>query len=203
MFASVQMASRTSSNGNINNELQNIKRQLHAIAKEKIEGNRLIESGYGKETSSNESFTTLVKYMVEENKRTTLLLKSMSDSLERMENALLDIMEGGEQKEARPVHAEKAELQQENMQQPDASIRIRELPVSELDKRILQFIQIHNMACADDLKAAMKYKGRNAASAHLNRLHKMGLIERYQLGHKVYYKFDPGKTASTLIVSPP
>ncbi len=198
------MVSRNSSNGNINNELQNIKRQLHAIAKEKLEGNRLIESGYGKETSSNESFATLVKHMVEENKRTTLLLKSMSDSLERMENALLDIMEGGEQKEARPVHAEQqAEERQSKPQQPDVTTRIKEMPVSELDKRILQFIQIHDMACADDLKTAMKYKGRNAASAHLNRLHKAGLIERYQLGHKVYYKFDPGKTANTLIVSPP
>ncbi len=198
------MASRTSSKSGINNELQNIKRQLSAIAKEKLEGNRLFESGFGKETSSNESFATLIKYIVDENKRTTLLLKSMSDSLERVENALLDIMDGGEQKDqARPVHTEPEEEKPRNAQQSAVTERIKEMPVSELDKRILQFIQIHDMACADDLKTAMKYKGRNAASAHLNRLHKAGLIERYQLGHKVYYKFDPGKAASTLIVSPP
>ena len=49
----------------------------------------------------------------------------------------------------------------------------------------------------------MSYKGRNAASARLNKLYRIGLLERFQLGHKVYYKFDAGKMASTLIVSPP
>jgi len=59
------------------------------------------------------------------------------------------------------------------------------------------------MACADDVKAGMNYRGRNAASARLNKLYKMGLIDRLQLGHKVFYKFDAGKTTKILIVSPP
>jgi len=59
------------------------------------------------------------------------------------------------------------------------------------------------MACAEDIKREMNYRGRNAASARLNRLHKQGLLDRYQLGHKVYYKYDAGKTTNTLIVSPP
>lgn len=67
----------------------------------------------------------------------------------------------------------------------------------------MQIIQISGMSCADDIKKQMSYRGRNAASARLNRLYKIGLLERYQLGHKVYYKYDAGKTADTLIVSPP
>jgi DNA-binding transcriptional ArsR family regulator len=62
------------------------------------------------------------------------------------------------------------------------------VPISEIDKRILQAIQRLDLACADDIKKAMSYKGRNAASARLKRLEKDRLIERYQLGRKVYYR---------------
>ena len=77
------------------------------------------------------------------------------------------------------------------------------MPISELDAKILQHIQIKGMSCADDIKKQMNYRGRNAASARLNRMYKQGLLERHQLGHKVYYKYDAGKAAKTLIVSPP
>ena len=63
-------------------------------------------------------------------------------------------------------------------------------------------IQVKGMACAEDIKNAMSYKGLNAASARLNNLFKRGILQRYQLGHKVYYKYDAGKTTNTLIISP-
>ena len=78
-----------------------------------------------------------------------------------------------------------------------------EVPLSLLDAKILDFVQTHTMICADDLMKAMNYRGRNAACARLNRLYREGLLERYQLGHKVFYKFDAGKTTNTLIISPP
>ena len=59
------------------------------------------------------------------------------------------------------------------------------------------------MLCADDIKEKLHYKGRNAACTRLNRLHKAGLLERHQLGHKVYYKYDAGKATKLLILSPP
>ena len=59
------------------------------------------------------------------------------------------------------------------------------------------------MVCADEVKTLMGYKGRNAACTRLNKLYKDGLLDRYQLGHKVYYKYDAGKTTNTLIISPP
>ena len=79
----------------------------------------------------------------------------------------------------------------------------REIPLSELDTKILNFIQLKGMVCADDVRIFMKYNGRNAACARLNKLHKDGLVDRIQLGHKVYYKYDAGKTTNTLIISPP
>ena len=61
------------------------------------------------------------------------------------------------------------------------------VPISEIDKKILQAIQRLDLACADDIKKAMSYKGRNAASARLKRLERDKLIERHQTGRKVYY----------------
>ena len=61
------------------------------------------------------------------------------------------------------------------------------VPISEIDKRILQAIQRLDLACADDIKKAMSYRGRNAASARLKRLEKDKFVERTQSGRKVYY----------------
>ena len=60
-----------------------------------------------------------------------------------------------------------------------------------------------DIACSEDIQKRMNYKGRNAASARLNKLYKQGLLERYQLGHKVYYKYNAGKATNPLIISPP
>jgi hypothetical protein len=81
----------------------------------------------------------------------------------------------------------------------------REIGLSSVDAGIINFVQTSpdGMACADAVRKHMGYRGNNAACARLNRLHKLGLLERHQLGHKVYYKFDAGKATNTLIVSPP
>lgn len=81
----------------------------------------------------------------------------------------------------------------------------REIGLSSVDAKIINFVQTSTdgMACADAVRKYMKYRGNNAACARLNKLYKMELLERHQLGHKVYYKFDAGKATNTLIVSPP
>ncbi len=86
-----------------------------------------------------------------------------------------------------------ADLEESTMQgapqqseEPTTTTKI--VPISEIDKRILQAIQRLDLACADDVKKAMDYKGRNAASARLKRLEKDRLVERHQLGRKVYYR---------------
>ncbi len=81
----------------------------------------------------------------------------------------------------------------------------REVAISAVDASIVEFLQTQpkGMASADDVRNFMHYRGKNAACARLNNLYKRGVLERFQLGHKVYYKFDAGKATIQLIVSPP
>ncbi len=145
----------------------------------------LTEKAKSDEIGSN--LLSLFKYMMDENKKTNMVLKGMHDKLEHMESELHADYSGQED--------------QEHLQENNRFAKVQ--PVSGLDARIMQIIQVSGMACADDIRKQMSYRGRNAASARLNRLYKIGLLERYQLGHKVYYKYDAGKTTNTLIVSPP
>jgi hypothetical protein len=175
------------SKNELKNELLSIKKELDVL-KVKEDEIKLLMSEKAKTDDTNSGLFTLLKYMMEESKTTKLILQQLANQISE-------------------IHADTTglgELPVEELQDQPSNLGAKVVPVSDLDKRILQYIQSKDMACADDVKKAMNYKGRNAASARLNRLHKSGLIERYQLGHKVYYKYDAGKaTANTLIVSPP
>lgn len=161
-----------------------MKKQLDELASRSMEIKNIQEKAKADETGTN--LLTLLKYLMEENRKNTMIMKSMQDKLDALVNA-----EYYEQDDQEPT------LQENKL--------VKVQPISGLDAQILQIIQRSDreMACADDIKRQMSYKGRNAASARLNKLHKLGLLDRFQLGHKVYYKFDAGKTTNTLIVSPP
>lgn len=171
----------------LDKELQEMKRQISRMATKSDEFKDILqEKERSDETGSN--LFTLLKYMMNENRSTTMLLKSIAEKLEKIDGNI------------------NTEYYEQDDQEPYQENKLAKVqPISELDAQIMQIIQLHSngMACADDIKKQMSYKGRNAASARLNKLYKMGLLERYQLGHKVYYKFDAGKTTNTLIVSPP
>lgn len=174
----------------IENEIVNIKKQMETLSSvpdSKVDANQLLKEN---EEKIGTQLFTLLKYMIEENKRTTMLLKTMSESIERLEDELAYYHEESEQKKS-----ETAQPQQFTQ---------KEVPLSGIDARLIQNIQLARtgMACAEDLKAKMNYKGKNAVSARLNRLYKMGILERHQLGKKVYYKYDAGKQTNILIVSP-
>ncbi len=159
-------------------ELFDIRKQLDQLASQNEAGSELLsKNSKADETSAN--LLSLLKFMIDENRKTTMLLKSMSDTMSQLTSEFVV-----EQDEEEPM-------------------KIEELPISGLDASIIQFIQVKGLACADDIKGIMNYRGRNAASARLNNLFKRGVLHRYQLGHKVYYKFDAGNATNTLIVSPP
>ncbi len=128
--------------------------------------------------------TIILKYMIEERERTNKILGGIAAKINALEQEL-----------AEPYVEEPV-----TYSDPVAN---RELPISQLDADILSFIQSKEMVCADQVKAVMGYKGRNAACTRLSKLYKQGLLERFQLGHKVYYKFDAGKATNILIISPP
>jgi hypothetical protein len=169
-------------------ELLNIKKQINEItATETLAKNMLEGKIKADETSSN--LLMIVRLVMDENKKNTMILKGISDSLGRLEGEIGEagLYEQDDQSAFNPVEDKQLSRVQ---------------PVSGLDAKILQIVQLKNIACADDIRQELGYKGRNAASARLNRLYQQGLLERYQLGHKVYYKYD-ARMASTLIVSPP
>ncbi len=176
----------------IERDLVELKRQVSELKSKNTEINKLASSANSDKDATPQMFL-LVKYMIEENKRTTMLLKQISDSISRLEN----------EPDTESMASDQNRYHTQNEVAKQQPI---ELPLSDIDVKILQLLQLsHNgMACADDIRDRMSYKGKNAASARLNRLYRLGIIDRYQLGHRVYYKFDAGKaTAKTLIVSPP
>ncbi|MFI5412725.1 MAG: hypothetical protein ACHQX1_02445 [Candidatus Micrarchaeales archaeon] len=174
----------------IKNELVAIKKELEQLKSKETEMQNLV-NGKDKSDQISSNLFTLLKYMMDENKTTRNMIEQMYKKIEKFEEEInADLSEEPGQGATNPL------------EQGVTTTQV--VPISELDKRIIQHIQIVGMACADDVKKHMNYKGRNAASARLNKLYRQGIIERYQLGHKVFYKYDAGKTTkSILIVSPP
>lgn len=132
--------------------------------------------------SAESTVGSLMKQLVEERERSNKILTEITEKIAKLEKEI------DERYEEEPA---------------EYDIINREVALSGLDARILDFVQSRGMICADDLTEFMGYKGRNAACSRLNRLYKQGIVERYQLGHKVFYKFDAGKATNTLIISPP
>ena len=57
----------------------------------------------------------------------------------------------------------------------------------EVDEKIVEFIRGKGRACAEDVQRKFSYKGKNAASARLNRLYSFGVLSKAQAGRKVFY----------------
>ncbi len=172
----------------IEKELLKIKEELKKIAETRsYEMEQLKTKGRNDESSSN--MLMLLKYMMDENKKTTMILKNISDNITMLT--------------ADTEQETEAPAEQSYGQVAPQPTKYSEIPLSGLDSKIIEFIQVKGMACADDIKDLMSYRGRNAASSRLNSLYKRSILQRYQLGHKVYYKYDAGKATTTLIISPP
>ncbi len=62
-----------------------------------------------------------------------------------------------------------------------------ETALSEVDEKIIEFVKEKGRATAKEVQDALGYKGRNAASARLNRLFQLGLLVKKRAGRKVYY----------------
>ena len=56
-----------------------------------------------------------------------------------------------------------------------------------IDERILAFVKESGKVTAEEVRVKFKYKGKNAASARLNRLCNMGLLQKKQAGKKVFF----------------
>ncbi|RLG19431.1 hypothetical protein DRN67_02710 [Candidatus Micrarchaeota archaeon] len=57
----------------------------------------------------------------------------------------------------------------------------------DVDFEVMQFVKDKGRVYATDVKKRFKYKGTNAACARLNKLYDQGLLEKKQVGRRVYY----------------
>jgi FKBP-type peptidyl-prolyl cis-trans isomerase len=136
---------------------------------------------------SDISAADVVKYFIADREATNQLFRAMAEQVKGLREAVNEAaMESQSQEEY-------------------ATAEPKEIPLSAVDAKIIEFIQTRpkGMASAEDVRVFMHYKGKNAACARLTMLYRMNVLERMQLGHKVYYKFDAGKATIQLIVSPP
>jgi len=59
--------------------------------------------------------------------------------------------------------------------------------LGDVDEKLVEFIKKNGKACAEEVQRGFNYKGKNAASARLNRLFSQGLLDKKQAGRRVYY----------------
>ena len=102
----------------------------------------------------------MVYRLLEERENTNRLLRNILQKLEQLEAK----MAGG-----MPMRAEEAPL----------------LP--EIDDQILRFVKESGKVTAEDVRAKFKSRGKNAASARLNRLYELNLLQKQQVGKRVFF----------------
>jgi Fic family protein len=59
--------------------------------------------------------------------------------------------------------------------------------LSELEEQILALARQQGKTTAEEVQKVLNYKGKNGASAKLNALHRMGLLEKRRAGKRVYF----------------
>lgn len=122
--------------------------------------------------------------LTEERKSTNLVLKEISRKLEKLDElesriSGLEAKIGGKASLASQSAANEEALREPQAPQPPL------LP--EIDESILGFVRKHGRATAEEVQRKCRYKGANAASARLNGLFKLGLLEKRQVGRKVFF----------------
>ena len=62
-----------------------------------------------------------------------------------------------------------------------------EILLPSVDEEMLAFVKEKRYASAEEVRRRFGYKGKNAASARLNRMYEMGLLQKRQVGRAVLY----------------
>ncbi|MBI5635869.1 hypothetical protein HY993_02820 [Candidatus Micrarchaeota archaeon] len=59
--------------------------------------------------------------------------------------------------------------------------------LSQPDEAIMELVEKHGATDAQAVKEKLGYKGKNAASSRMNALYKMNLLDKKQVGRKVFF----------------
>ncbi len=103
--------------------------------------------------------------LLEERENTNRILKNILTKLESLE------VKGTIQEEDAQAIKEEAES----------------IILPEIDEQILEFVQKNGKTTAEKVRVRFKYRGKNAASARLNKLVGLNLLAKKQVGKKVYF----------------
>lgn len=105
----------------------------------------------------------LLHKLTEERQATNLLLREINAKLERieaLENRFRKIEQG------------------------------EQVLLPEVDQEIIAFVKNQGAVCAEDVQEKFNYKGKNAASARLNKLCVLGTLRKTQVGKKVFFQLN-------------
>ncbi len=114
----------------------------------------------------------LMHRTVIEKENTNRILKNISEMFERLERKMGEL-------ESRISRLEAG---------VPAQAPSQERMLGEVDDEIFAFVKERGRACAAEVQKHFKYRGANAASARLSRLYELGLLEKQQVGRKVFYQ---------------
>ena len=78
-------------------------------------------------------------------------------------------------------------LEAKGVSVPEVKEEIKEVLLPKIDEDIMKYIQKTGKVTAEMVRTRFKYKGKNAASARLNKLVGLGLLQKKQVGKKVFF----------------
>ncbi|VVC02219.1 Uncharacterised protein [uncultured archaeon] len=110
-----------------------------------------------------------------ENENTNRLLRTLIEKLDTKFAEVDSLLAALEQSTAAPAVAPAAE----------------EILLPSVDEEMLAFVKEKRYASAEEVRRRFGYKGKNAASARLNRMFEMGLLSKRQVGRAVLYCAKP------------
>lgn len=141
--------------------------------------NKITSSEFEQVTSEFKEFSTkmrdplvvgaLLNKLAEERQSTNLLLREINAKLDQisiLESRIAQIEIRGGSKVA---------------------VGEKKVLLPEIDLEIIAFMK-KGAVCAEEVQEEFKYKGKNAASARLNKLCALGMAKKTQVGKKVYFE---------------
>ncbi len=120
----------------------------------------------------------LLNKLSEERQSTNLLLKQILEKLDRINSFEARI----ESIESKIQHNNQTNLEEVHATAPSAPVML-----AKVDEEIVTFARNIGRVCAQMVAEKFKYRGKNAASARLNRLVDKGHLTKQQVGREIYF----------------
>lgn len=128
-----------------------------------------------REVTDPVAIATMLYTIAEEKKSSNLVVRDINSKLDNLLNKIDKLQN------------EVDELREKITKAGGKQAETKQMPLSDRDMEILEYVKEKDVVCADDVQSRFNYRGRNAASARLSKLFKSGYLEKIYRGQKVYY----------------